>query len=183
MLLLLLFILSTAYTRPTEMGFVEKHPCGVCHRTVGKNNHSVFCDSCELWVHRKCGLLTVKAYKNLCKMDHFDWTCPTCLAATLYGDSTTTTQTTSQSSDEEDPPSPQNKPNMNQIKVMTVNCNSLVSTSKRAQLLEIIDTHCPGIICGCETKLDSNHGDNEVFPTEHFEIFRRDNKQGEGVCS
>lgn len=70
-------------------------------------------------------------------MDTFDWTCPTCSAKTSDAESAATTEPTS---DEEDHTSPITKTNMNQIKVMMISCNSLVSTSKRAQCWSLL-TH------------------------------------------
>jgi hypothetical protein len=30
------------------------YPCGICIKTVRKNQESVCCDTCEQWFHRKC---------------------------------------------------------------------------------------------------------------------------------
>jgi exonuclease III len=43
-----------------------------------------------------------------------------------------------------------------------------------------IDDHKPDIVCGCESKLDNTIKSEEVFPTDEYEIYRKDKKKGEG---
>lgn len=63
---------------------------------------------------------------------------------------------------------------------MLVNCNSLVSNRKQALFNQILDEHKPDIICGCESKLDGTIRSEEVFPTDEYDIHRKDKKKGEG---
>ena len=39
-----------------------KHPCGVCHKGVGCN--SIFCEGCQLWIHKKCSGIKDKLKEN-----------------------------------------------------------------------------------------------------------------------
>lgn len=64
---------------------------------------------------------------------------------------------------------------------MVVNCNSLVSNSRQTLLNELIDEHKPDIICGCESKLYGEIKSEEVFMTDYYDIFRKDNKKEEGA--
>ena len=49
------------------------------------------------------------------------------------------------------------------LRILTVNCNSLQSKSKQNQLIDLIETHNPDIICGQESKLDESMKTNENF--------------------
>ena len=66
------------------------------------------------------------------------------------------------------------------LRILTVNCNSLQSKSKQNQLIDLIETHNPDIICGQESKLDESMKTNEIFPpTFQDQVFRKDFKAGE----
>jgi hypothetical protein len=66
-----------------------------------------------------------------------------------------------------------------ELKVMTINCNSLVSIGKRAEFQSLIDKHQPHIILGQESKLGPEHSNSEIFPTK-YNIKRKDRKAGGG---
>ena len=60
------------------------------------------------------------------------------------------------------------------LRILTVNCNSLQSKSKQNQLIDLIETHYPDIICGQESKLDESMKTNEIFPpTFQDQVFRK----------
>ena len=141
--------------------------CGTCFKPVAKSHHSIECDTCQQWVHIKCGKVTLKEYKQLLNQSHFDWSCPQCLQVPA-----SSTETSTDDINHECPAA--------DLKIMSINCNSLVGSEKRCQLMQLIDEHQPDIICGCETKLDNTIYDQEVFPTDTYEIYRKDNKKGEG---
>ena len=50
------------------------------------------------------------------------------------------------------------------LRILTVNCNSLQSKAKQNQLIDLIESHNPDIICGQESKLDESMKTNEIFP-------------------
>ncbi len=74
-------------------------------------------------------------------------------------------------------PRSKNKP----LKCVSLNCNSLKSTGKVAELQNIIDNLNPDIIFACETKLDQSHASYSIFP-KNYTVLRKDrNQNGGGV--
>ena len=53
------------------------YPCGVCQKNVISD--AIECSLCELWIHRKCTLLTKNQMKAKSK-DGIYWYCPNCTA-------------------------------------------------------------------------------------------------------
>jgi hypothetical protein len=139
---------------------------------------------------------------TLQSISHFTWTCPPCgsinLSTTFINDNDidisnpysslteelsrdedgnvfeSTINTTSSEFDEE-PPKLQKT--HKSIKLMVVNCNSLVNNRTQALFSQLIDDHKPNIVCGCESKLDNTIKSQEVFPTDEYEIYRRQEKR------
>ena len=67
------------------------------------------------------------------------------------------------------------------LKLMILNCCSLVSTAKQAEFHALVDEVNPDIICGTESHLDGSISSSEVFPNG-YEIFQKDrNQYGGGV--
>ena len=67
------------------------------------------------------------------------------------------------------------------LKFFVLNCKELKSQSKKAQLHGIIDFHCPDVVIGCESKLDSITPFYSIFP-ESYPIYKLDRSQhGGGV--
>ena len=60
-----------------------------------------------------------------------------------------------------------------------MNCNSIQSTNKRAELCALIDHHSPHIILG-QSKLGTEHHNNEIVPN-NYHVFRKDRRSGGGV--
>ncbi|CAC5393721.1 unnamed protein product [Mytilus coruscus] len=56
--------------------------------------------------------------------------------------------------------------NCNQIRIMVVNCRSLISSKKKEELQNMIETHKPDIILGIESHLDNTVTSSEVFPDQ-----------------
>ncbi|XP_072022797.1 uncharacterized protein [Amphiura filiformis] len=65
------------------------------------------------------------------------------------------------------------KRNPCKIKVMIVNCRSLKSERKQHDLLDLIESHKPDVICGQESHIDSSFADGEIFPAE-YNVSRKD---------
>ena len=42
-----------------------KNPCGICQKSVNKNQHAIYCTVCLRWTHRKCNGTSVKEYEYL----------------------------------------------------------------------------------------------------------------------
>ena len=65
------------------------------------------------------------------------------------------------------------------IKVISINCCSLRSSSRRARLSGLIHEHEPEIIVGCESHLGNSYLSSEMFPAG-FSIYRKDRTTGGG---
>ena len=53
-----------------------KHPCGVCKKSVNKNQKAIFCSTCLNWIHGKCNGISVKEYEDLVNEDeNIPWQC------------------------------------------------------------------------------------------------------------
>ena len=56
-----------------------KHPSGICHKSVNKNQQTIFCTFCSKWVHRKCNGTSVNEYDILIEEDdNLPWQCTLC---------------------------------------------------------------------------------------------------------
>ena len=56
-----------------------KFPCSICEKSVNKNQKSVYCNNCDLWVHKKCeGLLDDEFQKLVEEDDEVPWFCLVC---------------------------------------------------------------------------------------------------------
>ena len=58
-------------------------PCSVCEKPVRSNQKALSCDSCTLWTHCKCAIISNDTYKQHQKNDTLFWMCPRCLALSL----------------------------------------------------------------------------------------------------
>ena len=56
-----------------------KFPCGICHKSVSKNQKSIQCSECCFWIHAKCNDVSNAEFENLCnEMDTIPWYCINC---------------------------------------------------------------------------------------------------------
>ena len=46
-----------------------KFPCGICDKSVNKNQKSIYCNNCGLWVHKSCEGLTNGEFQKLGEED------------------------------------------------------------------------------------------------------------------
>ena len=65
------------------------------------------------------------------------------------------------------------------LKVISLNCRSIRSQEKRANLEVLVYEHIPDIIIGCESHLDSTYESSEVFPSG-YTVLRKDCSLGGG---
>ena len=57
-----------------------RNPCGICCKSVNKNQHGIFCTTCLKWYHRKCNGTSLKDYESLRNEgDDIPWQCILCL--------------------------------------------------------------------------------------------------------
>ena len=92
-----------------------------------------------------------------------------------------------------DPPPPQNPPTSQtntshrkhkpskKLKIMTTNCRSMRSNSKKTQFQSLVDTDKPEIIIGTESYLDNNIYSKKIFPPTYEIIRKYRNLHGGGV--
>jgi len=74
------------------------------------------------------------------------------------------------------------KVNLDEIKVIRINCCSLRSLSRRARLCGLIHEHKPDIIVGCKSHLDDSYTSSETFPVG-YNVYKKDRAVGGGVYS
>ena len=56
-----------------------KFPCGICDKSVNKNQKSIYCNNCDLWVHKSCEGLTDGEFQKLVEEDeHIPLSCLVC---------------------------------------------------------------------------------------------------------
>ena len=56
-----------------------KFPCSICEKSVNKNQKSVYCNNCDLWVHKKCEGLSDDEFQKLVEEDdEVPWFCLVC---------------------------------------------------------------------------------------------------------
>ena len=53
-------------------------PCGMCTKSVRKNQRAILCDGCERWFHAKCMSIDIASYNRLSESDD-EWFCDTCI--------------------------------------------------------------------------------------------------------
>ena len=56
-----------------------KFPCSICEKSVHTNQKSVYCNNCDLWVHKKCEGLSDDEFQKLVEEDdEVPWFCLVC---------------------------------------------------------------------------------------------------------
>ena len=61
-------------------------PCSICHYDVKHNDKSIFCTTCDKWVHIKCNGITLEVYRAMQKLNRDNpelidekWECLSCI--------------------------------------------------------------------------------------------------------
>ena len=157
-----------------------KFPCAICSRPVASNHRALQCDYCDFWCHIKCVAVPPTKYNELIG-SVTSWICPHC-GAIQFSDSFFSTSesdlelsngfSVASEEDVHSEKSVQTVGNENSMhrqkqpsfKILNMNCNSLVSDSKHANLASLPEEHKPGFLCICESKLDSTISDSAVLP-------------------
>ena len=65
------------------------------------------------------------------------------------------------------------------LKILSLNCCSLRSDTKKAMFLALVDEHNPDVIGGSESHLDQSFFTPEIFP-DYYNVFRKDRTMGGG---
>ena len=171
-----------------------KFPCGDCALAVTNNHAAISCDECTRWFHIACQGMSQATYANIVSnANDFSWICTTCTLA-AYDVSALNLSRTSISTMDSDPPgSPlansslmtdsRKCGNQRTLSIINVNCQSI--SNKKGDMLDLIETYNPDIICGTETWLTKEHKDGELCIgfLGQYDLFRRDrtDRQGGGV--
>ena len=65
-----------------------KLKCTICRRTIASNHRALICDSCNRWIHIKCGQVSATRYVQLQQLKEFEWHCPECSSASYASEPT-----------------------------------------------------------------------------------------------
>ena len=156
---------------------------------------AVACETCSVWYHIDCQGISSQKYDAL-QSSAVVWNCHSCgvnnYTATLF-DLTSLVTSNSFSSLQEDssihsidgspgPPladsSPthrqRRKPNTVKIPLRLVNVNFHSIRNKQAEVLNLIHSTQADVLVGTETWLTPDHLSSEYFPTDQYEVFRKD---------
>ena len=71
------------------------------------------------------------------------------------------------------------KSNIDKLSILSLNCRSVRSQSKKALLKSIMEEHKADIVFGCESHLDSSFSNSEIFPSQYV-VIRKDRCIGGG---
>ncbi len=180
-----------------KRGKTVKFPCGVCSRRVQWNSKAIQCDMCSTWFHAKCMGIGWEVFHAYEQHESYSWLCCTCglpnIGSSYFSGNPINLSNSFESLASLSPsalPSATSSPSKpqrdcgrptNNLKVVTVNLNSLISDKKRARFATMVDSVNPDIILGTETKLDSDFNTAELS-LPNYRVFRKDrNKKGGGV--
>lgn len=105
-----------------------KLKCPICRRTVANNYRALICDSCNRWVHIKCGQVSARRYVQLQQLKEFEWHCPESSSATYASEAT----------DDKQIRSSRMCPEKTNSSITADNCNSIMS--RRPTNPELDDT-------------------------------------------
>ena len=60
-----------------------------------------------------------------------------------------------------------NKSKIDKLSILSLNCRSVRSQSRRALLQSIMEEHQADIVIGCESHLDNSFSSQEIFPLQY----------------
>ena len=162
---------------------------------------AVCCDSCDQWVHIKCGGITPRDYQQLsntsssvlwfctsCDQQNdsvFDTTCVSSensfatLSECSVMDNTSSCNIQGDGEGEQQVRDSNKIPTSNQLKIMVVNCCSIQSQKKATEFQALIDTEQLDVVL--VSHLDATIYNSEVFPPG-YDVLRKDrDRHGGGV--
>ena len=148
--------------------YIGKELCTKCHKIVQESQQSISCDSCDRWTHRKCGGMTKKKFEHLSKIKFFNWHCENCREDDPLFD--TIIQEVTQLDDLPEDTEIVRK-NKNEILIIHMNCRSIIK--KIEELVQLIESLNPDIICLTETWYDKSVPKGFQIPPG-YKIIRKD---------
>ena len=159
-----------------------KNPCTVCLKPVATNHRALPCDNCQRLTHIKCDGVTPKDYTRLQNVKNLTWECPSSRLPNFTDSFIAECTKTNNNFTPIDPDYlvqsltdistdsieiPNQVQNVNNLKILTVNCNSLKSETKRLAFHELIERTGPDVIIATETKLDKSINSQEF---DHLDL-------------
>ena len=175
----------------------SSHPdaCKCCHSIVDWSSLALQCDGCNLWSHKLCLNMSDTEYHRQ-EANSSIWLCNNCgfqnihtsiFNSDLHNSSRNSSITFDLTSSPgapihcSSPTRPSNKaPKQTHLRIINVNCQSL--WAKRLEFNHMIDSVNPDIVIGTESWLNDTIANNTVFPTDHYNVYRRDRgSRGGGV--
>ena len=186
----------------------QNYPFGSCRQEVHYQDHAIQCDECDHWYHTACMQRNDTSYEQL-KSHSVLWFCSCCglpnYSNCLFSSNISTSNpysvldTPADSRDQypnmSDEPSTTFAPNpantstperknvttKSKLRAMLINCNSVKSNNKIAQLQATIHATDRDIILLVETKLDSSISTYSFLPFNYEAIINDRNIHGGGV--
>ena len=170
--------------------------CKLCHLPVNWSSLALQCDGCDVWSHKQCLNMSNHEFHHI--EEHCSqWLCYSCgfrnfhtsLFNTELLDSSVDSNFTidlecspgapiHSSSPSIQHPRQNSKPA--KLKIVNVNCQSL--WAKRLEFNHMLDCVNPDVVIGTESWLNNDIVNFSVFPTDHYNIYRRDRgSRGGGV--
>ena len=147
-----------------------KFHCVICERAVRSNTRGVCCDSCDRWYQQECMGMPEGVYNGLKSVS---WECFHCGVPNF--DTCRFTNPVATSSPSKVTPGQTDVP----LRTLVINCQSIKTPGKPAQLQNLIQSTRADIIIGTESWLSPEIKSAEVFPP-NFRIYRRDRPKGQG---
>ena len=178
-----------------------KFPCAICLKAVKWSTPGVCCDSCDAWYHQDCMGMPDCVYNGLKSVS---WECFKCgvpnlstsiFDATIFDVSNSFSPLSSVISPESDIsfsfPNATSSPTKSvthgqtqqrkdlPLRIVMLNCQSVKSNGKPAQLRNMISSLQADVVIGNESWLNPSIKSSEVFP-DGFNSYRRDRPGGRG---
>ena len=135
-------------------------PCKFCNNSCKRNQNSIFCEVCQLWVHLKCTALSIHQFKDYAS-NSLPYFCSSCLSENLplnalepidHGE--LCDDDSYLSIDNIDSHFESNCYNANDLIILHVNTRSLIKNIDRLEELICLMKYQPDVIAITETKLN-----------------------------
>ena len=179
------------------------HPdaCTCCRQNVNWESMALQCDACDRWVHKECIKMDSIVFNQL-EGNTSIWLCNTCGMRNIHSSMSSLSLNNSlgeASNNQTLNYDPGNSPGLpmhasspirsnisahlhtaGQLRILNVNCQSICA--KKHEFAYLIESTKPDIIIGTESWLNDDMSNKSVFPTENYNVIRRDRgSRGGGI--
>jgi len=187
-----LCLMILALSGDTELNPGPRWPCGSCNKAVTWKQKALCCDTCNVWYHANCQGMSSIMYQYM-DSSNVSWDCIQCgmpnFSSSIFDLSSLETSNLftplseksvgspglpKASSSPKRPGKKQNNTKLKEtpLKILIINFQSI--KNKKPELNEIITSVKPDIIIGSETWLNPEIPSCEYFPTDEYNIYRKD---------